>query len=59
MQHLRYYTADGKWEGAKGSVTGNVNANGPDYMRNAIRLLRATFIGYHGPADQWLVRSFW
>jgi len=54
MQHLRIYTAEGKWAGREGTALGDLGATGADFLRGAVELIRATYIGYHGPADQWM-----
>lgn len=54
MQHLRGWANDGTWEGREGTTVARFGSNGADFFRGAIRLMHATYIGYHGDARQWL-----
>ncbi|TWU40540.1 DUF4832 domain-containing protein [Novipirellula artificiosorum] len=54
LQHLRHHTDNGKWEGEVGTPLSKHDATGADFLRGAIELMRATYIGYHGAADQWM-----
>lgn len=47
-QHYHTIKADGNWQGANGSTRGAA------VLKEALRQLRATYIGYHGHADAWL-----
>ncbi|HYW79630.1 MAG TPA: beta-galactosidase [Thermoguttaceae bacterium] len=54
LQHLRSYTEDGKWEGRPGTLLAPFNTTGADIVRGAIRQMHATYLGYHGPAHEWM-----
>jgi hypothetical protein len=54
LQHLRIALQKGTWEGKPGTVIAKHGGNGPDFMRGAVRAMRATYLGYHGDARQWM-----
>ena len=54
MEHLHQWATNGIWEGKAGSVIAPFHATGADFMRGAIWLEHATYIGYHGDAAKWL-----
>jgi len=51
--HLGYVVNKGLWEGRSGTPVARLNATGPDFLRGAIRQMRATYIGYHGYVHEW------
>ncbi len=56
LDHYHKVKELGDWEARPGSAAhefGN-GKSGPDFFRGAIDLLRATYIGYHGDAREWL-----
>jgi len=53
-QHLRDLLRSGNWEGQQGSTLAKLSISGPEFLTNATRLLKATYLGYHGSAKQWL-----
>lgn len=56
LEHYSTVKKQGNWLGAPGSNVAKYGAGktGPDYFRGALGLLRATYIGYHGYAAEWL-----
>jgi hypothetical protein len=56
LEHYGAIKRSGNWQGRADSLVakhGN-GRKGPDYFRGALGLLRATYIGYHGYAHEWL-----
>jgi hypothetical protein len=56
LEHYRAVKKLGNWEGRPDSLVAKHGRGkqGPDYFRGALELLRATYIGYHGDAHEWL-----
>ena len=56
LQHYGAVKRDGNWVVRAGSSLDRLGGNltGPDMFRGATELLHATYIGYHGYADEWL-----
>jgi Ricin-type beta-trefoil lectin domain-like/Domain of unknown function (DUF4832)/Beta-galactosidase len=50
-QHYRIQKEEGIWQGTDGSTKGG------DMMLGALRLTHASYIGFHGYADQWLAEN--
>jgi len=48
LQHYRQQKSEGDWLGVDGSTKGG------DLLKGAIDISHATFVGYHGYADEWL-----
>ncbi|MBE0540034.1 MAG: DUF4832 domain-containing protein [Verrucomicrobia bacterium] len=56
LEHYGTVKRLGNWEGRPDSQIAKYGKGrtGPDYFRGALELLRATYIGYHGYAHEWL-----
>lgn len=56
LEHYGSVKKLGNWEARAGSKAAQFGQGktGPDYFRGALGLLRATYIGYHGYAHEWL-----
>ncbi len=56
LQHYPMIKREGNWWGKPGSSLQEFGKgkSGADMFRGAIDLLRATYIGYHGDAHEWL-----
>ncbi len=56
LQHYHAVKGNGNWTAEEGSSIRQHarGKTGPDFFRGAMRLLHATYIGYHGDAHQWL-----
>jgi hypothetical protein len=56
LQHYGAVKRDGNWKVKEGSSLFRYakGKDGPDFFRGALDLLHATYIGYHGYADEWL-----
>ncbi len=56
LQHYHVVKRDGNWKVKEGSTLSKYakGKNGPDFFRGALDLLHATYIGYHGDANEWL-----
>jgi hypothetical protein len=56
LEHYRIVCERGNWQGQPDSSMAKYGRGktGPDFLREALRLLHATYIGYHGFADVWL-----
>lgn len=56
LQHYGSVLEDGNWTPDPGSSLARHGGGktGPDIFRGALRQLRATYIGYHGFAHEWL-----
>ena len=56
LEHYGTVKRFGNWEGRPDSLVAKYGKgkNGQDYFRGALALLRATYIGYHGYAHEWL-----
>jgi hypothetical protein len=55
LQHYGTVKKDGNWLGENGADTiAKYKYSGADVMRKAIETMHATYIGYHGYAEEWL-----
>lgn len=55
LQHYGEVKKDGNWLGRNGSgIIAKYGYSGAQVMRKAIETMHATYIGYHGYAEQWL-----
>lgn len=55
LQHYHIVKRDGNWKGPDGSeVIPGLGYSGAEIMKKAIETMRATYIGYHGYAEEWL-----
>lgn len=55
LQHYHMVKRDGNWKGPNGSeVIPELGYSGADMMKKAIETMKATYIGYHGYAEEWL-----
>jgi len=56
LQHYHSAKRTGNWTGAPGSTIAQQGdgKTGADIFREAVDILHATYIGYHGHADVWL-----
>jgi len=56
LEHYGTVKRLGNWEGRPDSSVARFGGGktGPDYFRGALGLLRASYLGYHGYADEWL-----
>ena len=55
LQHYGTVKKDGNWLGKNGADTiVKYKYSGADVMRKAIETMHATYIGYHGYAEEWL-----
>jgi len=55
LQHYGEVKKDGNWIGKNGSDTiKKYGYSGADILRKAIETMHATYIGYHGYAEEWL-----
>jgi hypothetical protein len=55
LQHYRIVKKDGNWLGKNGTgIIPKYGYSGAEIMRKAIELMHATYIGYHGYAEDWL-----
>jgi hypothetical protein len=59
LEHYSAVRRQGNWFGKPGSslVKFGGGKTGADYFRGALRLLHATYIGYHGYAHQWYAEN--
>lgn len=57
LEHYRIVKEKGNWTARPGSNLQKFGGgrSGADYLRGALELLGATYIGYHGDARDWLV----
>lgn len=55
LEHYSSVTRQGNWTAEPDSSVARYGGGmkGADYFRGALKLLHATYIGYHGYADQW------
>ncbi len=55
LEHYSSVTRQGNWTAKPNSSVARYGKGkkGPDYFLGALSLLHATYIGYHGYADQW------
>lgn len=55
LQHYRIVKKDGNWLGKNGmEKIAKYGYSGAEIMRRAIEVMHATYIGYHGYAEDWL-----
>ncbi len=56
LEHYGTVKRLGNWDGRPGSNVARYGRGktGPDYLRGALELLHATYLGYHGYAHEWL-----
>jgi hypothetical protein len=59
LQHYGAIKRNGNWTGRPGSSVAKYGKGrrGPDYFRDALARLRATYVGYHGFAHEWLAEN--
>jgi hypothetical protein len=59
LQHYHNVKRDGNWKVKEGSSLSKYASGktGPDFFRGAMDLLHATYIGYHGDANEWLTEN--
>ncbi len=57
LEHLHLWATNGVWEGKAGTSVSKSGKTGRDFIRGAIQLMHATYIGYHGDAAWWLSLS--
>jgi hypothetical protein len=56
LQHYHMVKRDGNWKGLNGKVViPEFGYSGAEIMKKAIETTRATYIGYHGYAEEWLL----
>ncbi len=56
LEHYGTVKRLGNWDARPGSALAQYGRGqtGPDYLRGALALLHATYLGYHGDAHEWL-----
>lgn len=55
LEHYGKVKNQGHWLGKNGEDTiPELNVTGADVFRNSIKLIRATYIGYHGYLEEWI-----
>jgi len=55
LEHYKIVKRNGIWLGKNGMVNNHEkNISGAELMRKAIDIMHATYIGYHGYAEEWL-----
>jgi hypothetical protein len=55
LEHYGTVKNKGNWLGKNGSeMIPKYGYSGAEIMRNAIKIMHATYIGYHGYAEEWL-----
>lgn len=55
LQHYGAVKEDGNWRGKNGEeILPASRCSGADVVRNAIRIMHASYIGFHGYAEEWL-----
>jgi hypothetical protein len=58
LEHYRAVKEDGNWRGRNGSeVIPKHGVSGRDVMRKAVETLHATYVGFHGYAEEWLAEN--
>ena len=58
MEHYGSVREPGNWIGKNGEgAIPEVGRSGADIMRKALETMHATYIGYHGPAEEWLAEN--
>ncbi len=55
MQHYGAVKKDGNWLGKNGEIKiPKYNVSGAETLRGALKIMHATYIGYHGYLEEWL-----
>ncbi|HKJ80155.1 MAG TPA: hypothetical protein VKA10_11490, partial [Prolixibacteraceae bacterium] len=55
LQHYGHVLEDGNWLGKNGEeIIPEYGVSGADVFRNAMKIIRPTYIGYHGYMGEWL-----
>jgi len=55
LQHYGHVKNDGNWLGNNGEdINPKVGVSGADIFRNSVKIIRATYIGFHGFLGEWL-----
>jgi len=55
LQHYHTVKNDGNWKGRNGTeIIPSAGFSGAMFMKKAIETMRATYIGYHGYAEEWI-----
>jgi hypothetical protein len=55
LQHYHMVKRDGNWKGKNGSeVIPGKDISGADIFKESLKIIRATYIGYHGYLEDWL-----
>jgi len=55
LQHYGHVKNDGNWLGKNGEeIIPTVGVSGADIFRNSVKIIRPTYIGFHGYLGEWL-----
>jgi hypothetical protein len=55
LQHYGHVKNDGNWLGKNGEDTiPGIGVSGADIFRNSVKIIRPTYIGWHGYLGEWL-----
>jgi hypothetical protein len=55
LEHYGHVKKNGNWKGKNGEeILVEHGVSGAEIFRNALQLIRPTYIGYHGYAEEWL-----
>lgn len=55
LQHYGTVKEDGNWLGKNGNeIIPGIGVSGADIFRNAMKIIRPTYVGYHGYLGEWL-----
>lgn len=55
MEHYHLVKHNGNWLGKNGeAILPEFNISGADVLRSALKIMHATYIGYHGNPESWL-----
>lgn len=58
MEHYRSVKKHGNWLGKNGeTIIPEFNVSGADILRDVLKKMHATYIGYHGYAEDWLAEN--
>lgn len=58
MEHYRSVKKHGNWLGKNGeTIIPEFNVSGADILREVLKKMHATYIGYHGYAEEWLAEN--
>lgn len=58
LQHYHEVVRDGNWKGKNGAAKiESLGFSGGEIMRKSMELMRATYIGFHGFAEDWLLNN--